>query len=65
MMIIITNAQYIVFSWISLTLVQDFSFVCPLLFISNPNYTSHKIELFYNETRFQRIKRPTLLKIPA
>ena len=56
------NVQYIAFSWISLTLVQDFSFVCPLLFTSNLSYTSNRIELFYNETRFQRIKYPTLLK---
>ena len=56
------NVQYIAFSWIFLTLVQDFSFVCPLFFISNLNCTSNRIELFYNETRFQPIKYPTLLK---
>ena len=54
--------QYIAFSWISSTLVQDFLFVCPLSFISNLNYTSNRIELSYNETRFQPIKHPTLFK---
>ena len=56
------NVQYIAFSWISLTLVQDFSFVCPLLFTSNLRYTSNRIELLYIETRFQPMKYPTLLK---
>ena len=56
------NAQYIAFSWISLTLVQDFSFVCPLLLISNLSYKSNRIKLCYNEIRFQPIKYLTLLK---
>ena len=52
------NVQYIAFSWIILTLVQDFSSVYPLLVTS-----SNRIELCYNETRFQPIKYSTLLKV--
>ena len=56
------NAQCIVFPWISLTLIQDFSSSCSLLFISNLNYTSNSIELCYKETRIETIKHPTLFK---
>ena len=51
----------IAFSWIYLMMVQDFSFVWTLSFISNLNLTSNRIEFLYNNTRFQPIKYPILL----
>ena len=40
----------------------DFSLIYPLLFIFTLNYTSNRIDFFYNKTKFQPINHPTLLK---